>query len=208
MRSIRLQSFILVLAILLVVAPTVAAQVEPTATPPSWVPPAVVKSADVPCCDPGEIVTFTIAVTNPGTPPAATWYHVRVTDPINSLFEIVSATSTLGTVSIDYATNTVTVNGGITLAPQESFAVTIVVRLVGTIPPGGTVIINTAYVEYTDPDGQSWGPIPAEEPVRLPAPCGEVVVPEASTLILLGSAATGLAGYVGLQIRARRRKRS
>jgi hypothetical protein len=133
---------------------------------------------------------------------------VRVTDPINSLFEIVSATSTLGTVSIDYATNTVTVNGGITLAPQESFAVTIVVRLVGTIPPGGTVIINTAYVEYTDPDGQSWGPIPAEEPVRLPAPCGEVVVPEASTLILLGSAATGLAGYVGLQIRARRRKRS
>ena len=32
------------------------------------------------------------------------------------------------------------------------------------------------------------------------------VVPEASTLLLLGSAATGLAGYVGLQIRARRRK--
>jgi hypothetical protein len=32
------------------------------------------------------------------------------------------------------------------------------------------------------------------------------VVPEASTLLLLGSAATGLASYVGLQIRARRRK--
>ena len=114
----------------------------------------------------------------------------------------------MGTATIDSATNTVIVDGGITLAPQQSFVVTIVVRLVGTIPPGGTVIINTAYVEYTDPDGQSWGPIPAEEPVRLPAPCGEVVIPEASTLILLGSAATGLAGYVGLQIRARRRNRS
>jgi len=31
-------------------------------------------------------------------------------------------------------------------------------------------------------------------------------IPEASTLILLGSAASGLAGYIGLQLRARRRK--
>lgn len=31
-------------------------------------------------------------------------------------------------------------------------------------------------------------------------------VPEASTLILFGGAATGLASYIGLQIRARRRK--
>jgi uncharacterized repeat protein (TIGR01451 family) len=206
MRSIRLQSFMLVLAILLVMAPTVAAQATPT--PDTWEPPAVVKSADVPCCDPGEEVTFTIAVTNPGTPPAATWYNVRVTDPIDPIFEILSATSTMGTASIDNATNTVIVDGGITLAPQESFVVTVQVRLVGTIPPGGTLITNTAFVEYTDPDGQSWGPIPAEEPVELPSPCGEPVVPEASTLILLGSAAAGLAGYVGLQIRARRRNRS
>jgi uncharacterized repeat protein (TIGR01451 family) len=206
MRSIRLQSFMLVLAILLVAAPMVAAQATPT--PDTWEPPVVVKSADVPCCDPGEQVTFTIVVTNPGTPPAATWYNVRVTDPIDPIFEIISATTTMGTATIDNTTNTVIVDGGITLAPQQSFVITIVVRLVGTIPPGGTVIINTAYVEYTDPDGQSWGPISADEPVRLPAPCGEPVIPEASTLILLGSAATGLAGYVGLQIRARRRNRS
>jgi hypothetical protein len=31
-------------------------------------------------------------------------------------------------------------------------------------------------------------------------------VPEASTLMLLASSATGLAAYAGLQIRARRRK--
>jgi hypothetical protein len=32
------------------------------------------------------------------------------------------------------------------------------------------------------------------------------VVPEASSLILLGSSAAGLAAYVGLQVRARRRR--
>lgn len=42
----------------------------------------------------------------------------------------------------------------------------------------------------------------AEQPPEEPPPA----VPEASTLLLLGSAATGLAGYIGLQIRARRRK--
>jgi hypothetical protein len=42
---------------------------------------------------------------------------------------------------------------------------------------------------------------PEPEPEAAPP-----FVPEASTLLLLGSAASGLAGYVGLQIRARRRK--
>jgi hypothetical protein len=35
---------------------------------------------------------------------------------------------------------------------------------------------------------------------------GPSAIPEASTLILLGSAVSGLAGYIGLQLRARRRK--
>lgn len=43
-------------------------------------------------------------------------------------------------------------------------------------------------------------PIPTDEPTAPP------VVPEASTLLLLGGSATGLAAYVGLQIRARRSK--
>ncbi len=41
---------------------------------------------------------------------------------------------------------------------------------------------------------------------EAPKPVAPPVVPEASTLILLGGAVSGLAGYVGLQIRARRRK--
>jgi hypothetical protein len=43
---------------------------------------------------------------------------------------------------------------------------------------------------------------PTPTPTVPPAP----VVPEASSLILLGSSAAGLAAYVGLQVRSRRRK--
>jgi hypothetical protein len=43
------------------------------------------------------------------------------------------------------------------------------------------------------------------EPTK-PPPVTPPVVPEASTLVLLGGSATGLAAYVGLQIRARRRR--
>ncbi len=51
-------------------------------------------------------------------------------------------------------------------------------------------------------------PTPTEEPTEepTPEPGPPPFVPEASTLLLLGSGAAGLASYVGLQIRARRRK--
>ena len=52
--------------------------------------------------------------------------------------------------------------------------------------------------------GCRWTNYPPEEPP--PPPAETPFVPEASTLILLGSAASGLAGYAGLQWRARRRK--
>ena len=44
--------------------------------------------------------------------------------------------------------------------------------------------------------------VPVTEPTQPP----EGFVPEASSLMLLGSGAAGLAGYIGLQIRARRRR--
>ncbi len=53
-------------------------------------------------------------------------------------------------------------------------------------------------------------PTPTGAPTSTPtpevAPESPAVVPEASTLLLLGGAASSLAGYAGLQIRARRRK--
>ena len=53
---------------------------------------------------------------------------------------------------------------------------------------------------FTDTPTPTEEPEPTVEPTPPPA-----VVPEASTLVLLGSSAAGLAAYVGLQIRARRR---
>ena len=66
-----------------------------------------------------------------------------------------------------------------------------------------------ATLEYTDDEGNPQPPIDVDDPVEIIIE-EEVppVIPEASTLILLGSAATGLVGYASLQIRARRRKGS
>jgi hypothetical protein len=61
-----------------------------------------------------------------------------------------------------------------------------------------TAIIEPASVD--DPGQQPPGDAPPVPDPETP------FVPEASTFLLLGSAASGLAGYVGLQIRARRRK--
>jgi hypothetical protein len=47
---------------------------------------------------------------------------------------------------------------------------------------------------------------PPEPPPPEPPPPETPFVPEASTLLLLGSGLTGLAGYAGLQWRARRKK--
>jgi hypothetical protein len=57
------------------------------------------------------------------------------------------------------------------------------------------------------PEQPTSTPTPTPSPTPTTEPVPPPVIPEASTLVLLGGAASGLAGYVGLQIRARRRKR-
>ncbi|MBN1659282.1 MAG: PEP-CTERM sorting domain-containing protein [Anaerolineae bacterium] len=47
---------------------------------------------------------------------------------------------------------------------------------------------------------------PRPTPTPTPPPAAPPVVPEPSTFVLMGGALAGLAGYVGVQIRARRRK--
>jgi hypothetical protein len=78
-------------------------------------------------------------------------------------------------------------------------------------PPGpGWVRYVEDYEEYADTLCEKFQiivppePPPPEPPP--PPPPETPFVPEASTLILLGSGVSGLAGYVGLQWRARRRK--
>jgi hypothetical protein len=75
-------------------------------------------------------------------------------------------------------------------------------------PGSHAVQLDADNPDYLDADyGFNHGeptPIPTPSPTVEPVP--PPVIPEASTLVLLGTAASGLAGYIGLHIRARRRK--
>jgi len=174
--------------------------------PPTWKPPQIFKSASDKTIGLEDPVTFTIIVSNPGEPGVdEAWYNVRVTDNVDPALRIDGASSTMGTVTINK--QRVIVNGGITLAAGEEFVITIKCTLEGPIT--SEILYNNATLEYTDEEGNPQEPKEVDDPVKIiieeevPA-----VVPEASTLILMGSAASGLIGYAGLQIRARKRKRS
>jgi len=191
------------LALLLVMAwsPLALAQ-EPT--PPTWKPPTLTKIASPTEVGLGEKVVFTLVVVNPGSPGVdATWHNLRLTDVLDPALRIDKVTTTMGSVHI--TGQTVVINGGITLAPGAYFEVKITCTLVGPVPSSG-VLTNSATLEYTNGAVEPQPPITVETKIKIK----EIppVIPEASTLLLLGSAATGMAGYVGLQIRARRRKES
>lgn len=193
----------LVLALMLVMAlsPLALAQ-DPT--PPTWKPPTLTKTASPTLLGVGEKVVFTIVVVNPGTPGVdATWYNLRLTDVLDKALRIDKVTTTMGSYTI--TNQTVVVNGGITLAPGEYFEVKIYCTFEGPVPPS-RVLINSVTLEYTDGVADPQPPVTVETEVKIKET--PPVVPEASTLLLLGSAASGMAGYVGLQIRARRRKES
>jgi hypothetical protein len=193
---------IVLLLVLLVAVPVAAAQV-----PPTLQPPGVVKFADRDLCCFDEPVLFTITVASPPGPPdgqnLATWYDVRVTDVIDPDFEIVNVEVTPPADDVNISGNTVVVTVN-SLAPGEFFVVGITVRLRAGAEPGG-VILNQATVQFKDEVGVEQE-VSASDVVEVDV-CDEVpFVPEASTLVLLGSAASALAGYAGLQIRSRRHR--
>ena len=99
---------------LLGITPTVTATQTPTSTPTSTptatpaprdadspigqVDPAIVKRGDPSEAVPGEMVRFTLEVTNHGTDAAV---GVVVTDEVSEYLEILDVTTTQGTVAID-----------------------------------------------------------------------------------------------------------
>jgi LPXTG-site transpeptidase (sortase) family protein len=131
--------------------------------------PAVSKSVDPATAQVGEIVTFTLVVTNNG-PAAAD--NVVLTDPLPAFLNVVNVTVVPAGPSVSTVGNTVTVSFG-TLSPLESYTVTIttVVNSLGA-PPGGT---NTATVTTTtdesDPaNDTSSALLTVVRPSDLPAP--------------------------------------
>jgi uncharacterized repeat protein (TIGR01451 family) len=193
----------MVLALMLVMALSPLALAQDS-TPPTWKPPTLTKTASPTSIGLGEQVVFTFVVVNPGTPGVdTTWYNLRLTDVLDKALRIDNVTTTMGTVSI--TDQTVVINGGITLEPGAWFEVKIYCTLVGPVPSSG-VLTNSATLEYTNGIVDPQPPVTVETEVKIKET--PPVIPEASTLLLLGSAASGMAGYVGLQIRARRRKES
>ena len=80
----------------------------------------------------------------------------------------------------------------------------------GHLPPPAeraTVLQLTPRPSVLPPPRPTLTPSPTISPAPTtgPAPAAPVV-PEPSTLLLLGSAATGLGAYAGLQLRSRRRR--
>jgi LPXTG-site transpeptidase (sortase) family protein len=73
----------------------------------------------------GDIVTFTLTVTNSGTVPAT---NVVITDTVVSFLDLISGSTTSGTITIDPITRTATANLG-TVDPGEVIVITLVTRV-------------------------------------------------------------------------------
>lgn len=103
----------------------------PPGTPgaPSQSQQYISKSANPPFAAPGEIVTWTISLTNPGPNPLT---NVRVVDTLPSQLELLSASASIGTATISGQTVTFTAPG---LAVGASAQVTVRSRVRGSVQP-------------------------------------------------------------------------
>jgi fimbrial isopeptide formation D2 family protein len=176
-----LMSTVLVLVGLLSLTSTAWATSAQRHSEQQSVPP--VKTADKTTVTGGEELVFEITFTaGPGT-----WYNVVVTDDIDPYLRIDAVTTSQGTPS--WAGQLVTVDvGNVTAGTTVTINIQCTVR--DTVP-GGYEIVNTAVLVVEDP-----------ELVYRPSRTVEVeeeFVPEAGSLLLLGSGLMGLAGYAGMR---------
>jgi LPXTG-site transpeptidase (sortase) family protein len=108
--------------------------------------PAVTKTGDPATAVVGDIVTFTVVVTNAGTANAD---NVELTDPVPAFLNIVNVTVAPAGPVPSIVGNTITIAFG-TLTPGQTYTITIttVVNSLG-LPPGGT---NSADVSTSSPE--------------------------------------------------------
>jgi fimbrial isopeptide formation D2 family protein len=176
-----LMSTVLVLVGLLSLTSTAWATSAQRHSEQQSVPP--VKTADKTTVTGGEELVFEITFTaGPGT-----WYNVVVTDDIDPYLRIDAVTTSQGTPN--WAGQLVTVDvGNVTAGTTVTINIRCTVR--DTVP-GGYEIVNTAVLVVERP-----------ELVYRPSKTVEVeeeFVPEAGSLLLLGSGLMGLAGYAGMR---------
>ncbi len=113
---------------------------------PTVIDPAVAKSGDPASASIGEIVTFTLLVTNNGNADAE---NVQVTDVLPTFLDVISVVVSPPGPTVDIMGSTVTIDFG-TLSPDETYSVTIT-TLVNSLasPPGG---VNVATLTTSSPD--------------------------------------------------------
>ncbi len=101
---------------------------------PSFVDPAVAKTSDLTQARVGDVITYTITVTNHGNQNAT---NVRIVDALPAILDVVSASASRGTVTI--TGRVVEVNLG-NVSPNEVIKITIAARVNAT---GQPPIVNT-----------------------------------------------------------------
>jgi len=155
------------------------------------------KTADKTSVKVNEIVTFTITVTNN----EATAQNVDLIDVIPYQTTYVAGSVSSTPAGAIYDTGRVTWSDS--LGGNQTLVVTFQVTVAQPSTAGPLCFYNTAIAnnEIVDVEVCSYGPQPKPTPTPWPRPPG--VIPEPSTLALLGG---GLATLVGaLRLRARRR---
>lgn len=128
--------------------------------------PAIAKSGDPTVASPGEIVTFTLRVTNGGATDAS---GVVVTDVIPAYLSIRTVTTTKGTVQTIVG-NTVVVEIGTIAGNNSEVVVITIVTEVRAGTPAGTVMENQASLTFSEGDPRQSNPVYVEVPGEAPAP--------------------------------------
>ena len=171
---------------------TPAPGATPTGPAVGLIDPSINKSVFPANALPGETVTWTIEVFNPGTQPTA---PVTVTDPVPDLLTITSVTTTRGVIT--QSGNLVTVQIGV-LQPGERVRIVIETTANATAPAGQ--VTNTAYAGRVSDDASV-----QIFPPGLPPTGGRPVKGAgwAGPAVAVGLIALGAGGYA----LARRRKR-
>jgi uncharacterized repeat protein (TIGR01451 family) len=119
----------------------------PTPTPGTLISPVSINKTVNPSNGvPGDLIIFSIQVRNNESQPQT---NVVVTDRILDFLEIVSVTTTKGSVTINGQDIRVDIG---TLEPGETVTITITVRIRPTAQPGDTGI-NVADVTSSNPNG-------------------------------------------------------
>ncbi len=126
----------------------------PTSPPPPVVDPYLTKAADPQFAQVGDVVQFTIIVTNPNPVDLS---GVVVVDQLPAELDFMNATTTQGSFTFDAGSNTVTFNLG-TLAAGQTATMTIQARVNDKAQPGST-LRNVAVLFV---DGQQRGHAIAE----------------------------------------------